>query len=476
MLLSSTDSTIFALATPRLACGMSILRISGPDAFSIAKRLFLADDANQICEEKISANAYSGCLRLNDDLQVRGYCWKFHKPFTYTGQDIVEFHIIGSPMLIRLAEQRLTELGAKPAQPGEFTARAFLNGRINLTQAQAIRMLTEAQNDAQISSAIEMLEGKFHTLIIEEYERIRDLVSKVEANIDFSEEDIELISVTELTERICELKDRIEDLLASSVDRKQIENLPRVFIVGAANVGKSTLMNRLTGSERAICSSLAGTTRDVISAVWKRKDREVLLCDTAGAMKNVKGQIDIQALARTRDLLSLADMFVVVFDVCEDILQQVQLIESWRVNERKKIVVLNKSDSVSSDKLREQLGKLEEIYGTGNVFAISARLGLGLEELAERVFTQLTDVSVTVGQGQIALDARMRELLLRAAQGLADAQRDIAIIAKRENVSLGLEIVAESLSYSLRALGTLLGKDISEDILENIFSEFCIGK
>ncbi len=476
MIFENVDSTIFAFATPVVPSGRAILRISGTKTFAIAEQLFDFDRKIRINECK-SSRAESGYLVLGEGLKVRGYCWIFKSPGTYTGEDMSEFHIIGSPVLERLVEQRCIELGAQRAQAGEFTARAFLNGRIDLSQVRAIRLLTEARNDAQIESAIEMLEGKYHALLAEEYERISELVSRVEANIDFSEEEIEVIGLNELMSRIDELSERLEGMLASSVDKKRIEYLPRVFVVGVANAGKSTLVNCLSGLERAICSPLAGTTRDVISTVLKRGNREIMLCDTAGLMSEGTNVIDEKALLHTKNMLKLADMFIIVFDACEDIDKQVQLIRRWGVNERKAFIAINKIDLLSQERLREAEIRLRDIYEEQRILSVSARDGTNLNELAKRIFSALENLSVTVAKGQIALDIRTRELLYQAVCGLKEAKKNAEMLSMRSDLAeLGLEIVAESLSYALRNLGALLGKDITEDVLENIFSEFCIGK
>ncbi len=476
MIFDSIDSTIFALATPRMPSGRAILRISGYETFDIVAKLFVCDSGASI-KDCNSSTAISGYICLCENLKVRGYCWKFNKPATYTGQDIAELHFISSPVLIRLIEQKCIELGCIAAKAGEFTARAFLNGRIDLTQAQAIRMLTEAQNDAQIDSAINMLEGKFHNLLTDEYEKLRELVSRVEANIDFSEEQIELIGAEELISCTDELLNRLEKLLQASVDRKQIEYLPRVFIVGCANAGKSTLMNRLTRLERVICSPLAGTTRDVISAVWNWKNMELLLCDTVGLLDNVAEQINAKSLEHTNDMLKLADMFIIVLDSTGDIAQQVQLIRKYDVHENKAVIVLNKIDVIDTQKIQKKLLYTKKYYEAKNILAISAEHETNLDKLAELVFSELQTRSITIAQGHVALDERMRELLHQAICSLKDAKRDaIEIFQQDTNATLGLEIVAESLSHSLRAIGALLGKDITEDVLENIFNEFCIGK
>jgi tRNA modification GTPase len=469
----SIDNTIFAWATLRQRGGRAILRLSGPETFAVMQKLFTPDVPNDPANRP-ARKATSGYLHLADDLKVRCWSWQFPGPHSYTGQDMVELHTISSPPLMRLIDQQMIAVGLEPAKPGEFTARAFLLGKMDLTQAQAVRELIDAQNDAQVEAALTMLEGKLHQWLSESYAKLAELVTLLEADIDFSEEEIEFISLEQLILRLDQLSSTIEGILNQAIDSKTITSLPQVFLVGSANAGKSTLMNKLTGLDRAICSPLPGTTRDILTAVWPFDQREVLLCDTAGLLEHPADTITRQAIDQTSDFLQLADLTLFVVDSVAPIQNQLRLFESLGVKQERIIVAINKTDvaDVNSEAI---IAAVERRFDKNRIYSVSGRTGQGLSDLTAAVFDKLANVSVIAADGQIALDLRGRQALEETLASLKQAQLDARTLEQSPGL-LGLEIVAVDLQQGLRSLGTLLGKDVTENVLENIFSRFCIGK
>jgi tRNA modification GTPase len=468
----SIDTTIFAWATLHQPGGRAVLRLSGDETIKILNKIFMPDENVFL----IPRCALPGTITFNDDLKVRVWTWFFKKPASYTGQDMAEIHLPGSVPLMKMIDQQLIHMGLSPAAPGEFTARAFLLGKMDLTQAQAVRELVDARNDAQIEAAMNMLEGKLHRQLSWSYEKLSDMTSLIEADIDFSEDEIDVISLDKIKIEIESLKQTIHDILSQAIDSRTLSSLPKVFLAGPANAGKSTLLNRLTKLDRAICSPLPGTTRDILSAPWRFGEREVMLCDTAGLLTRPQDQITQIAIDHSREFLRLADIVLFVFDATAPLEEQLQLYHSIDVNKESMMVVINKTDQTTDAQNKKIVADLETDIGRTKIFTISSPTGKNIDRLSAAVFEALENRSVTTAGGQIALDLRGRQVLEEVLSSLEQAASDAEILLKQTQKILGLEIVAASLQQAMRSLGSLLGKDFTENVLENIFSRFCIGK
>jgi tRNA modification GTPase len=471
----SIDTTIFAWATLHRSGSRAILRLSGPDTFNTLQNVFIPDLRGPFAPANHARRALPGTFCLSDDLKCRCWVWIFAGPNSYTGQDMAEIHLPSAPPLMRLIDQHLLHLGLSPAKPGEFTARAFLLGKMDLTQAQAVRELVDARNDAQIEAALNMLEGKLHRWLSESFEKLVQLATLLEANIDFSEEEIESITLEQLARDLQTLKQTIGNILNQAIDSQTITALPQVFLAGPANAGKSTLLNKLTGLDRAICSPLPGTTRDILTAPWQYRQQEVLLCDTAGLLTIPVDRITQTAIQRSRQFLKLADLIIFVFDASAPLADQLQLYSALDVHKGKVVAVLNKIDLAAEPGLRHRINEIETEFKPSKILAISGRTGDNLPALTDAVFRALESLAITTAAGQIALDLRGRQALEETLACLDQATKNIQGLMKPGSF-LGLEIIAVDLQQAMRALGALLGKDVTENVLENIFSRFCIGK
>jgi len=469
--LGSLDNTIFAWATAYDPGGRSVLRVSGPTTFSVLQRVFRSDGS---LPERGTA---AGFLCLSEELKVQAWVWIFPGPRSYTGQDMIEFHLVGSVPLMRWVDQIFLEMGLSPARAGEFSARAFLLGKMDLTQAQAVARLVEADNDAQIQAALNQFEGTFHERVERVYQVLSDLAVKLEANIDFSEENIELIRADQASQMIDGIIQIIDGILNTAIDIQAIRSLPRVFMAGVVNAGKSTLLNRLSGLDRAMCSDLAGTTRDVLTAPWEYEGREALLCDTPGLAETAPDAVATPAVEHAARWLNLADLILLVLDAERDLSPQLQLLGSLRVHKEKAVAVLNKRDRVGGTELEDFSARCRRIFYPLmlDVYPVSALTGEGIVELSAGVFERLGGLSVTTGAGQIALDLRERESLARTREAL-DRARTCLGGPSPAPASPGMETAAFDVQEALRNLGELLGKDVTEDVLDRIFSRFCIGK
>ncbi len=478
----SLDTTIFAWATASAPAARAILRVSGPETFTALEKIFTCE-AGTADFRNTPHQALFGTVTFNGNLNLRVWLWVFPAPRSYTGQDLIELHTLSSPPLLKLIDHELLRLGLTPAKPGEFSARAFLLGKMDLTQAQAVRQLVEAENDAQIQAAMNLLAGAFHQRLEKIYHDLADLSGVLEADIDFSEEQIEILTLDQTIHSIDALRNTIKDILNQAVDTRSLVSLPRVFLVGIANAGKSTLLNRLTGLDRAICSPLPGTTRDILTAVWLHHSKELLLCDSPGLLETPGDDLTQTALRRTEPFLHLADLVILVVDAVQDFQTQLQLFREQNVNLNKTMIALNKTDAVGRLEIEKQLSELEQFEGemnrrnknSKNIFPVSARTGEGLSDLTAAVFDRLGNISLTADAHAVALDLRSREILENTLACLHQAHTD-ALALKNHDSFLGLEILAVDIQQALRTLGSLLGKDITEDVLENIFSKFCIGK
>jgi tRNA modification GTPase len=482
----SLDTTIFAWATPIAPAARAILRVSGPQAFSALKTLFTPDRETGDLR-KTPHQTLPGTITLEGSLKLRAWLWVFPEPKSYTGQDLLELHTLSSPPLGKLIEHELLRRGLTAARPGEFSARAFLLGKMDLTQAQAVQQLVTAQNDAQIHAALNLLAGSFHQHLDKIYRELADLAVALEANIDFSEEQIETITFDQTITTIESQRTTLANLLNQAVDTRSISSLPRVFLIGIANAGKSTLLNHLTGIDRAICSPLPGTTRDILTAIWRHGQKELLLCDTPGLLHTPTDEITRSAIERVGPFLPLADLGILVFDPTQDLDTQLQLFQNLNVNINKSLIVLNKTDLKDGRDITQKLIELERRgadigdHSHKNIFPVSARTGQGVRELTAMVFDRLSDISLTTAAQAIAIDRRGRDLLESTLACLNQAATDAQTLENNKSKSnrksiLGLEIIAVDIQQALRTLGSLLGKDVTEDVLENIFSKFCIGK
>lgn len=455
------EDTIAAVATPPGEGGVAIVRISGPDAEQIAGQIF--SRAGRKNGAWRSHTLHYGTVRdpRTGDLVDQVLLALMRKPRSYTGEDVVEVHCHGGPFVVRRILELILSLGARHAEAGEFTKRAFLNGRLDLAQAEAILDLTQARTETGMKIAVQQMHGGLSKWIDLLREELLDIMAQVEAGIDFPEEDIELLHREELAAKIESLREKISVIVQSYEWGKLYREGAKVCIAGRPNVGKSSLLNALLEEERVIVTAVPGTTRDVIEESINLGGLPVVLWDTAG-IRETDNPVEKVGIDFSRRHIEAADATLIVLDgslphTAEDeaILQAVR--------GKKGLIVVNKKD------LPRQLdiSWLAETAPDKSVLSISAKRGTGLDELKQAV----RDIVLKApSEPAIVLtNIRHKAALERTVDGLR------AAVAGTE-ARLAPELVAAELMEARDGLEEIVGVIDNDNILEHIFSKFCIGK
>ncbi len=445
------NDTIAAISTPFGEGAIAVLRLSGPRAVDVADAVFRG--RTRAADAKPRVQHFGAIVadgqKLDDVLLTI-----FRAPASYTGEDTVEISSHGGVLVSRRILEVLVSHGARLAQPGEFTQRAYLHGKMDLTQAEAVMDLITAQTDLALRAATEQLEGRLGQRIREIREMLLALLANVEAYIDFPDEDIDPDTGEQLLGRIDAARTELTTLLATADRGRVLREGVRTVIYGAPNVGKSSLLNLLLGHERAIVSATPGTTRDVIEEVINLRGLPLRLVDTAG-LRETEDEIERAGMERTRRQLERADLALHVFDAHAP---REAGDRSLATGDPHTLNVLNKSD----------LGEHPSWADIAGV-RLSCRTGDGIESLAEAIFTRVTGGAAAHRDWSLAINTRHQACLAEALRFAEAARRALAD-------GLSPEFVAEELRGALDAVGDVVGKADSEEVLGKIFATFCIGK
>jgi tRNA modification GTPase len=467
-----SDDTICAVATPAGEGGIGIVRLSGSDALTIATRIVRLRSRRPLestpshtlhLADILEPEAVSGSEgRLIDE----GLVVFMKGPRSFTAEDVVEIHCHGSALVLARVVEACVSAGARIAQPGEFTKRAFLNGRLDLTQAEAVLDTIKATSEVGLKVAQRHLRGELGRLVDRLRTRILGMLAQVEAGIDFAGEDLSFIGQTALIASLQELLVEMHVLLDTAKSGRLLREGARIVILGRPNVGKSSLLNRLVGADRAIVTDIPGTTRDVIeeSVVWE--GLMVTLVDTAG-LRDTTDLVEQEGIKRTRAARQEADLALYVLDAAE--LTDATLDTYLSAPDvRPDMVLINKTDLAEAAALIRLTGLVEE-RTQRRVLQVSARTGAGLEELKRSIRSLLAHTSLEANEGVLLTNVRHRLALERAATSIREA-----LDATRQCIAP--EFVAMDLRGAADALGEITGAITSDEILDTIFSQFCIGK
>lgn len=457
------EETIAAIATPLGESGIGIVRISGSLAEPIAKRLF-KPKKNQ--PYFVSHHFHYGeIIDPQDGHPIDEVLIVLMKsPKTYTREDIVEIHCHGGYLILQKVLELVLTQGARMAQPGEFTKRAFLNGRIDLTQAEAVIDLIKAKTMASLEIANQQLRGWLLREMTELRARLVGHLALIEAHIDFPEEEIEPISLGEMEQGLEGMILKLDGWIASYEEGRIFREGVSCAIIGKTNVGKSSLLNVLLKEDRAIVTPIPGTTRDVIEEVLNIYGIPVRLMDTAG-LRRATGSIEQEGVRRTKERLADSDLVLLMLDGSQRMDKNDRVIFE-EIKGKKKVVIVNKCDLPSKISVEEVRGHFQE----DPVVSISCLRKNGIDNLKEAIYTCIIDRDVRVSpEHLIVANVRHKTALAQARDNLSKAVRGL-------EEGTGLEFIAFEIRSTLEALGEMIGETATEEVLDRIFERFCIGK
>lgn len=453
-----TPDTIVALSTPPGRSGVGVIRLSGPASLDYARALVRKPDftpePNRVTLKTLRDPDGGGAL----DQSLVTY---FKSPHSFTGEDVVELSCHGSPVLLLEVVDALLKLGARAADPGEFTLRALSNGRLGLSQAEAVRDLIDAQTNAAARQAARQLGGELSARLQPFKDSLVEIIVRLESSLEFVEDDLPELALENLRLQLEDLIHNLETLARSFHSGRLLKDGLRVTLAGRPNAGKSSIFNSLLASDRAIVTDIPGTTRDSLSELLNLEGVPVLLTDTAG-MRTAEDPIEHLGIERTRQAIADADLVVVVIDGSGPLSPEDESLLA-ELSERGYLVTLNKSDleTFNPAALNGSARGVEPI-------PVSAKTGAGFDQLRRAILApfnggglQTTDFLIT--------NARHSDLLRRAADSLRASQVAIAEGASEDLILVGLY-------DSLRFLGEITGETTPEDVLSQIFATFCIGK
>ena len=454
------EETIAAIATAYGEGGIGIVRISGPKTFEILEKVFIPARSG-IINRKLTygyvEDPKSG-QKIDEVLAVF-----MKEPYTYTKEDVAEIHCHGSMVSLRKTLELVLRQGARMADPGEFTKRAFLNGRLDSSQAEAVIDLIRAKTDKTFDVALGQLDGQLSQKVIHIRKALLDLLVNVTVNIDYPDEDIEEMTYEELEIEISQINDMIEKLLVTADTGRIIREGLNVAIIGKPNVGKSSLMNELLKETRAIVTDIPGTTRDTIEEVVSIKNIPVRLTDTAGIRKT-DDTIEKMGIEKSKKTFNEADLIIFVMDSSREISQEDQEIIQY-IGDRRAVVLINKIDLGKSWN-RE---KVETVMPNASVVETSLLKKVGIEEIEQVILDMVYSGEVKQNESLMVTNVRHKELLEKAKDALADARH---MTLERE----ALDFIEVDLKNAYEWLGEIIGETVSDDIINEVFSRFCLGK
>jgi tRNA modification GTPase len=473
--------TIVAVSSGLVESAIGVIRLSGPDALAILHQLTLSSSPpipRQMFRTLIHVPQTQTIL---DD----GMAVVFYSPHSYTGEDVVEWFGHGSLPILKEIVSACLHLGARLARPGEFTQRAFLNGKMDLSQAESVQQLIAAKTDAAAHVALEGVQGKIHEEIQSLRQSLVELLTALEGSLDFPDE-IDFLESAEFLQKIETQRVVAQTIFGNSKKGKLLREGVVVAIAGRPNVGKSTLLNRLLGEERALTSHLPGTTRDTIEEWIQLEGVPVKLIDTAG-LRDAPDEVEQMGVARAKRKLAEADVIVFLLDAVEEVTTEDEAFLS-EYGKEKILVLWNKCDSLKNHRstgilpvrasestgkmpvrASESTGKMPVLLETEKQLFISAKTGEGIDGLLNAIKRRILSGELQHAGGVTLTSARQVEELVRASEALQRTE-----MAIRE--SMPLECVAVDLKAAIVALGYITGDAVSEEVIRNIFERFCVGK
>ena len=466
--------TIVAPITPPGRGGVAVIRISGVGAIDVVRSIVPEGALFKILDNPrlLVLSRLSDLRSSTPDLIDEGLVVFFPAPHSFTGEDVVELNLHGSPYLVAQLVQLCCDCGARMARPGEFSERAFLNGRIDLTQAEAIADLIAAETEAQAQVAREQFQGKLAAALSELGEPLRTVLAEIEAYIDFPDEGIDFPARSKWEEAIDRTLNTLSHYIESYKSGRLYREGVKVAICGLPNAGKSSLLNSLLGEERVIVSAVPGTTRDAIEEHLSINGLLVRICDTAGIvtaddLEHCADEIEQRGMSFSWKRIEAADLVLLVVDPLAPMERQSFFVSRLRATSKKYLIVLNKADLGLSPEFIDSW-TAQSAAGASDVVAISAKTHLGLEVLRGAIYASVTSSGHSASSVLITSE--------RHYQLLCGGQADLLRAKQALNQQLPPELIALEIRSALSKLSEIIGITTPEDTLNLIFSRFCIGK
>lgn len=458
-------STIAAISTATGTGGIGIIRMSGKECFQILKKIFVPKNLDTCIEEVPGYTIKYGHIIDNKTKEIIDEVLVsfFRAPKSYTTEDMCEINSHGGTIVEQKILEQCLLNGAELAEPGEFTKRAFLNGRMDLTQAESVMDIINAKTDKEAKASLSQLEGNLSHCILEIRSDLLDIMADIEASIDYPEYDIEETTNQKALEILNKVKGKLIQLENSFQSGKILKDGVKTVIVGKPNAGKSSLLNIMLNEDRAIVSNQAGTTRDTIEEFIKIQGVPLKIIDTAG-IRQTEDEIEAIGVKKAIDLIDDADLVIAIFDQSEELDKEDERVLEL-IKNKKTIILLNKCDL--SEKNENTTSYMSKINKT--VIEASMKTKKGIDELYNTIVNMFQVGEVDIGKDVIITNIRHKNQIHKSLESI---ERGIQTVENQ----MPIDIVAVEIKQALEDLGSITGDNVSEDIIQSIFSKFCLGK
>ncbi len=456
--------TIAAISTAQGNGGIGIIRMSGKDCFKILEKIFIQKNNQSIEEIQGYTMKYGYIIDYETKEKIDEVLVSYFKePKSYTTENMCEINSHGGMIIEQKILEQCLLAGATLAEPGEFTKRAFLNGRIDLTQAEGIIDLINAKTTQEAKASFNQLQGSLSEKIEEIRQDILNVMANIEVTIDYPEYDVEEVSNSQAIEAINKIKEKLYKLEKSFDTGKILKEGIRTVIIGKPNAGKSSLLNAILNEDRAIVSKTEGTTRDTIEEMISLHGIPLKLIDTAG-IRNTNDEIERIGVDKALKLSNEADLIISIFDNTKNLDEEdLKILDI--IKDKKAIILLNKIDE--KDNHLENAKEMQDIKKT--IIKISAKNKDGIEDLYNKILEMFSFNEININDGNLITNIRHKDLIKKASYSVEEAKKGVEIGAP-------IDLVAISLKQALEELSSIVGKNASDDIISEIFSKFCLGK
>ena len=460
------EETIAAISTAYGPAGVGIIRISGDEAATVADKVFKSKSGAKIIDKDTYRITYGYIYAQDGQLFDEALALTMWGPSSFTGEDVVELQCHGGIVVLHKVLALVLKAGARLAEPGEFSKRAFLNGRLDLAQAEGILELINAKTETAVNVAATHLRGRLSEEIKVCRQDILELASSLEVELDFPEEDFEQISNEEISRRLAQVDEKIKEILQSFSKGRIIKEGLKIALIGKPNVGKSSLLNTLLKTKRAIVTDIPGTTRDTIEEFYNLGGIPLLLIDTAG-IRESEDLVEKLGVQKTKEIVEQADLVLYIFDLIQGITPEEQEYLN-KIPPKKVLILVNKIDLLIGV-ADTTLSNVQEKLSQYRLLMISATEQMGIQELEEEIKNIFFTEGWEIKDKAFLTNIRHKTALENAEQALASAQNNL-------QTGLPSDLVLIDLKTGLEFLGEITGETVDEEIINQIFSQFCLGK